>query len=524
MIKILSDNKSLDAAILVEAALKRSVGITAVSRITKMGMLINKPQLLVVIDPDPDTARFLIKHLEQNKIKLILLGKLPENLLDYLGLYEDEWPNLDLDWSRSKSALPNQVSESSGTINYNDRAGLLGFGEWQRALERFDFSDEWNNLGFGRITTDRSIWSLAQPIKGGSDVIAEIMIPGTDSFAFASLIDRRNSSVLWFNRAVGVIDSFEWRLVERFLSSWKYKILPCLPVFLEIPWGYDAAVTMRLDCDEDVASSEILMNAYLEMDIPFSLAIHTSLLEDERNVDFVKTALKKNVAILSHTQTHAPNWGGSYSSALAEAKNSALALIDLTGTEPHFCVAPFHHAPDFALHALSDSGYLGCIGGIIKNDPEFLIARGGILAELPQGFVGHSQQHMLHGDCISFSDDPIKTYKLAYDMAAATKTIFGYLDHPFSDRYTYGWTDENQRLMIHKLLIEYIRGVKHRAVFMSETEVLSFLLYKGGFSSEPSSDGFILTHNNDFSDSTNYFPTVEYGDIAFKAKAGAKIK
>ncbi len=91
------------------------------------------------------------------------------------------------------------------------------------------------------------------------------------------------------------------------------------------------------------------------------------------------------------------------------------------------------------------------------HDPDFLLARAGELADLPAGFVGHSQQCMLHGDCMLNDGDPLATYKAAFDQARETKTLFGFLDHPFSPRYQYGWSDEETRVQRHRELIEYIQ-------------------------------------------------------------------
>ena len=87
--------------------------------------------------------------------------------------------------------------------------------------------------------------------------------------------------------------------------------------------------------------------------------------------------------ILSHTATHAPNWGGRYESALQEARDSKAAIERVIDRPVQYVVSPFHQTPAYALDALVDSGYTGCIGGIIRNDPEFLFARGGCVAFQP---------------------------------------------------------------------------------------------------------------------------------------------
>lgn len=153
-------------------------------------------------------------------------------------------------------------------------------------------------------------------------------------------------------------------------------------------------------------------------------------------------------------------------------------LEEVTGKAVRYAVSPFHQSPHYALEALADLGYAGCVGGIIRNDPEFLLARGGSLAGMPEGFVGHSQQCMLHGDCLLADGNPLSVFEQAFDLAYETRTLFGYLDHPFSERYQYGWSSEDARIAAHEYLIGYIRRRAQRPVFLNENAALDFLRAK----------------------------------------------
>ena len=235
---------------------------------------------------------------------------------------------------------------------------------------------------------------------------------------------------------------------------------------------------MRLDCDEDVESARPLWEAYREMGVPFSLAVHTTNLADPRHHPILRELVAAGGSVLSHTATHAPNWGGSYAAARAEGEESARQLETVTGVPVRYAVSPFHQTPPYALAGLADAGYRGCIGGIIRNDPEFLLARGGHLAGLPESFVGHSQQCMLHGDCLRAESDPLAVYRQAFDLALETRTLFGYLDHPFSERYAYGWPDEGARIRAHRDFVAYIRGRAADPLFLTEEAALDFLRAK----------------------------------------------
>jgi hypothetical protein len=153
-------------------------------------------------------------------------------------------------------------------------------------------------------------------------------------------------------------------------------------------------------------------------------------------------------------------------------------LEAVTGVPVRYAVSPFHQSPSYAMRGLADGGYQGCVGGIIRNDPEFLTARGGALAGVPAGFVGHSQQCMLHGECMLKEGDPLAIFKQAFDLAYATNTLFGYLDHPFSERYAYGWPDEASRIEAHEQFIAYIRSRAQQPLFMHEDAALDFIRFR----------------------------------------------
>ncbi|MDR1462543.1 MAG: polysaccharide deacetylase family protein [Azoarcus sp.] len=513
MIELLSGRPGHEAMPLLLAALRRSLSRTAVRHVShKMNS-----HIVAAVEPDEMQAHLLLEHLARRPAKLLLFGRLPASLRRHFGLQETSWPDEAERWSRSLPAPPHSEAQSAAVIHYTPQAAAFSAAHWQRPLERFDFANEWNNLGYGAVRADASIWSLAMPVLATAEnTLAEIVLNGRVAAAYAALFDHDTAATLWFNRPSGPIDSFEWRLVERFLSSWRHGGLPCQPVLHEIPWGCEAAVTMRLDCDEDIASARALRAAYHEMNIPFSLAVHTANLGDARHRPILEEMAQSAESILSHTATHAPNWGGSYEAALYEAKTSADRLEAVTGQRPRYAVSPFHQTPPCALKALSDTGYKGCIGGIIRNDPEFLLARGGVPAGLPQSFVGHSQQCMMHGDCMRGTDDPIAIFKTAFAQAKETRTLFGYLDHPFSERYQYGWPDETARISTHRNFVAHIRATAPDTLFLSENDALDFLRFKSECEVHESDGSFKLRIPETGS---GLLPSVEYaGNISRAAE------
>lgn len=479
MIGVLAPQTYKHASHLVLAALRRSVTYAQARLISLVSLESKSPQIVLAINPTEAFGEQLLNWLNKGRRKLIIFGEVPTCLVHKLDFERVDWPADSANWSSSEPAAIYEFSESLGVIQYGEYAHALGGSAWRRPMERFDFMAEWNNLGYGAIRMDGSIWSLAAPLKTPlKNELASLCVGGEAAVSYAALVDSKDTSVLWFNRAVGPIDSFEWRLVEEFIANFRYQELPCYPVVLEIPWGHDAAVTMRLDCDEDVESARPLWDCYCKLDVPFSLAVHTSNLSDESHHPILRELVEGCGSILSHTATHAPNWGGSYQAAFIEGCSSKKSLEEVTGVKIKYAVSPFHQTPMYALEGLADAGYRGCIGGIICNDPEFLISRGGELAYMPSGFIGHSQQVMLHGDCLISQGDALSVYKEAFRLVRETKSLFGYLDHPFSSRYQYGWLDEKSRIDAHVALIAYIRSQAVNPLFLSQNDAMDFIYSK----------------------------------------------
>ena len=438
--------------------------------------------ILVLINPSEEICPSLIEVLKKHTSKVIVFGRLPDSLAVFLDVTVTPVSEKMKLAAECESAKTYQYSESAGTIVYkkaleintNKQPPLLS-----RALCRFDFTDEWNNLGFGAITADDSIWAISQKaILPTQNTISELLVGKTVLSAYCGLWDYSKSSLLWFNRAVGPIDSYEWYLIEQFIAQYRFGDIPAWPVILEIPYGFSSAVTMRLDCDEDVESARLLGNAYQENNIPFSLALHATVLSNPDQHQYPKDLLRAGGAILSHTLTHAPNWGGSKEAAQHEGEESARIIQEAIGIRPDYAVSPFHHTPGYAREGLKNAGYQGVVGGIISNDPDFVMARAGRAPNSKEGFIGHTQQCMLHGDCVLEEGDPLAIYKRAYEQARLTNTFFGYLDHPFSPRYQYGWNTEEQRIEVHKDFIQYMKSTNDKIIFMNQDDALDFLRMK----------------------------------------------
>jgi hypothetical protein len=475
----------------VVSALERSCGRSMVQP-RSYASLVNgeRSGVWVIVAPLEEWSGAIVDLLAEEEVKVILFGRIPDLLAAFLSTTTCELDESLEPMASCPPAPAYAYSESDLKVHYVRSVAGIASPIPIRPLMRYDFSDEWNNLGYGAIRADGGAWSIMQMahVPEGA-LVASVMAGEEQVTAYTALWDNLRASLLWFNRPVGPVDSNEWRLVEAFLANHRASELICVPVIRDIPYGYDAAVTMRLDCDEDVESARALFDSYQRMGVPLSLALHTRILPESRHHALPAEVLEAGGAILSHTATHAPDWGGSYAAAYEEARRSAAEIEDITGEQVRYAVSPFHQTPEYARTALADAGYAGCIGGIIRNDPDFLMARAGAAPGSTEGFVGHSQQCMLHGDCMLEADDQLLIYRQAFEQSLAGHTFFGYLDHPFSERYQYGWQDERQRIDVHQQFIAYIR--EHgNILFCNEDDAMDFLQYKASVQISPTEDGF----------------------------------
>jgi hypothetical protein len=415
---------------------------------------------------DPNASVLVTDHWDHAHAaeKIIIFGKYPHEL--------------------AKKVLPLHLaeifspSEKKYEIHFHGHPLTKHLHLRTRAFERFDFTNEWNNLGYGRIELDpASPFGISEFIApdspAGSAAISHSGIP------YLTLFSDLDRAVLWVNRNVGPIDGFDWRVIEDFISDYRHasapslSALPCLPVLSEIPRDYQGAVTMRIDCDERIASGRPLFELYRQHQVPFSMAIKTQQEIDADSTAVMKEVLAAGGSIVTHSHTHLPNWGGSEDAAEKEVSVSLdLLKKALPAHEIKYAVSPFHQNPPYAVKGIAKAGIEAFVGGIIHNDPEYFFARAGVVP-YADGIISHSQSCMLHGDCYHDAGNSLQIYFEAFQNALKTETFFGYLDHPFSN-YQYGWASEEERLGVHDEYLKHLKKEKN-IWFASLTETLDFL-------------------------------------------------
>ncbi|ABD89726.1 hypothetical protein [Rhodopseudomonas palustris] len=478
MIYLLADSRDAVTTELVQRAFERSFTRGQVRLIDCTDAITAKAPVVIALAPDEALATDLQRVVSQGG-KLLLLGKLGPRLAALAGVTVAE-ASPDLAAAAVSAPAPSYATAQSRAALRYARTGLGAASPLHdRRLCRFDFTNEWNNLGYGRIGIGPDRWSIGQLASHCDQVIAELTL---DDFASpgaaVTLRDWPAGAVLWFARPVGPIDGPDWAVVERFIADYRAAELSCRPFLRDIPHGYGAAVTMRLDCDEDIASARPLLELYRDRGRPLSLAIKTDQPCNPAHLALIGDLRAAGGSILSHSVSHAPNWGGSAEAAEREARDSKSYLESrIDGLTVRYAVSPFHQNPTYVPAALARAGYDGFVGGIIANDPEYMMARAGQPPFSPEQIISHTQGCMLHGDCMLSEGDPLRMFKTAFSLARDGGQFFGYLDHPFSERYAYGWASEPARVAAHGDFLDYIEqnAGDGPLLFVNEDTALDFI-------------------------------------------------
>ena len=477
MINIVVRSTGADVAEVLARAFERSYTRGQVRLVDSVRAL---PGGGVAVVPSPHDADLeWLQAVARKPSKIVLLGPLGPAMAAWAGVGLSPLAPRLAEAAACAAAPLHGMAASRAAIAYAD-AGLGASSPLRsRQLCRFDFTSEWNNLGYGRIGIGDDPWSIAVAARAEhATVVGELVLDnGMRAGAVATVRDTPTASILWFARPLGPVDGADWRIVEAFISDYRYDTLPCRPHLRDSPHGAAAAVTMRLDCDEDIATVRPLLELYRARDVPLSVAVMTGQPESPANAVLLADVKRAGGSILSHSSTHRPNWGGSAEAAEAEATQSKAWLESrVPGLGVRYAVSPFHQNPTYVPSALARAGYQGFVGGTICNDPEYLMARGGAVPYGSAGFVSHSQSCMLHGDCMLSDGDPLRIYREAFRTARAAGQFFGYLDHPFSPRYSYGWASEADRLSQHADFLNFMQtDCAGKILFVNEDTCLDFM-------------------------------------------------
>jgi len=158
MITIYSQTNNYTAE-LVRAGFIRAFTSAQVSEVVRDGCLI-RSAVHVFINPVSDDIKLIAQAIDVSS-KVIVLGVLPDNIATLLGLSVKELTGEIIDAGKCIPAPLHGFSESDANIQYFPLPSGIQCAIKSRPFLRYDFAEEWNNLGYGVVQTDSSIWSIA---------------------------------------------------------------------------------------------------------------------------------------------------------------------------------------------------------------------------------------------------------------------------------------------------------------------------------------------------------------------------
>jgi len=461
-IALLADDRSggeaAQTAEIVRAALVRSFSAAAVRVRRFDGHGAAPAERGAVAVAPPDGAAELLRGFAREGRKLLLLGPLGPRVASLAGLAATAPATVSEAEAFAPAHPETPVDLSAAILVWAPDAPGGAPALTERAFCRFDFEEEWNHAGHGRIRPGATRWSLwTAPDAGAAREAARVEVAGATRGVAASRLEAPDASIFWIGRPVGLVDGLDWTAVERFFSDHRAGELPCWPSWCDWPAGFDAGATFRLDCDEAVASARPLFERYRERGVPVSLALLAGLELGEDDRRLVYDVLDAGGTVLSHSLRHLPNWGRDLAEARAEARGARERLEALFpfAAPIRFAVSPFHRNPIHAIRAVGEV-YDALVTGSPASDPECLLARAGVLPFADPPLVSHSQPNMLHGDCFARQQGSTRPWQEAFACHRRAGALYGYLDHPFSPRYAYGWASEAKRLTAHDALLDTI--------------------------------------------------------------------
>lgn len=448
--------------------------------------------LAVASGATDDWADSVLNWINSGRRKLVVFGGMPERLRRWLG-FSDIGLSRVMDFEvEAESAAAGHPRESRARIRYTPLASRLGGKPMDRPFARYDLGTDWDNLGTGFITTDGSAFAVGTPFSVREEnELARIEGTAGRSGSYAGLFDFPETSVLWFNREVGPIDSPEWRLVERFLADYRADDLPCQPIIEEIPFGHDAAFAVRVASTADVAATQALFELYGELDIPLSLTMDEAAFADPGQRLLLHNLVEGGNCVLP---TLAPRGGigiGGEAIERHEARKMADTLERLTGKRPLYAIMPGNSA-DFALKMPADADYSGVMLGSSTRQPQMLLARGGTMDATGRDFMAHSRSCLIHGAALSGTGDPLKVYRQAIEAAIDSATMLCFTDQAVGgDR---GFASEAERLGLHRDLIAEVRLKADNPSFLSCDVAMDFLARKSKVEIADHGSGFLVSN------------------------------
>lgn len=263
-----------------------------------------------------------------------------------------------------------------------------------------------------------------------------------------TFIQHWNISTAGFESAISV-------LFETFITTKVDSQDKCvMPILLEsfLPKEF-AIISPRLDCDEAIKSANLLYDFYSSNSINLNLAITTNQDFTKDVKQFINEVEISGGTISNHSHEHKIFWGTNNDEFQNDFNKSKEIISINSQSKSVTCVAPFHQSNEKLLRLLNKNRVQLLITGNAKYSQEHMASIGGEISSGLNIYI-HSQQCMLHGN--SWPEFK-QIYFKSFMLNAKRQTIFGYLDHPISERYDYDWGSDQNQLNAHVEFFEFFK-------------------------------------------------------------------
>ena len=289
------------------------------------------------------------------------------------------------------------------------------------------------------------------------------------------VIKKDNTFIQHWNISTAGFESSISVLFETFITTKvDSKDKSAIPILLEsfLPKEF-AIISPRLDCDEAIKSANLLQDFYSSNSIKLNLAITTNQEFDKDVKQFIKDVEESGGSISNHSHEHKIYWGINDDEFQSDFNKSKEIIAINSESKSITCVAPFHQSNQKLIGLLNKNKVKLLITGNAKYSQEHMASIGGEISGEHNIFI-HSQQCMLHGDSWP---DLKKVYFKSFMLSAKRQAIFGYLDHPISERYDYDWGSYENQLNAHVEFFNFFKK-NFKIYSISHIELIEWLIIR----------------------------------------------
>ena len=478
--------------------------------------------IYVFLEPNEKHYEDYIRSINSLKnIKIIVYGSINPSLFKFLDSHKIDGNTSSQTQSSVSFCEDNNETDYISTTNYFKTIFPHSPLSDHRVSSNYDFDKEWNNRRHANLDYSDIAKTYNKSIDNMSSSICTIYRNSHQQKSLINYFQFHESNLLLINRRRGLSDLPETYILEEYLSNCtfgRHTCYPIVPIISEssIKDG-DKLISMRLDCDEDIDSALPVYQLYNSLGLPVSLAITSFLLEDIKTRPTLPSlVIDSGGSLLSHSHSHPVAWGGSYAESLKELTYSRELIKRNYEYTVEYAISPFHDMPHYLVPALEKCQYKGIVGGISSKYTDYLtLTSGQISYKSDVTFI--NQQCMLHGQTHQMTSDSWQI-SLSYFLESSIRIgkSSGYLDHPISERYCYGWINSNNQVDFHSKFVNIL--LANNIKFISQNDLFERIRAKQNISFKVSDkSSMCIARSDDLFDFSLY---IRYGGNEYELKAG----